>query len=130
MRVDLRADLVAGGPSDVPTGSETGAVTLDGAVFDDGSTTAQVANGTAVPLRATGSSATLHVTASAVFSSLPYGDALDAVGDDGASQRLILARPTDARAEARADARRRARSPSHRASSRAPRAPWRPSATS
>ncbi|MWJ16538.1 hypothetical protein DOU15_11610 [Clavibacter michiganensis subsp. michiganensis] len=105
VRVDLRADLVAGGPSDVPTGSETGAVTLDGAVFDDGSTTAQVANGTAVPLRATGSSATLHVTASAVFSSLPYGDALDAVGDDGASQRLILARPTDARAEARADAR-------------------------
>ncbi|UKF80074.1 hypothetical protein [Clavibacter californiensis] len=104
VRVDLRADLVTGWPADVPAGSETGTVTLDGAVFDDGSTTAQVANGAAVPLRATGSSAALHVTASAVFSSLPYGDALDAVGDDGASQRMILARPADARAEARADA--------------------------
>ncbi|WP_086522537.1 hypothetical protein [Clavibacter michiganensis] len=104
VRVDLRADLVATGPSDVPAGSRTGTVTLDGAVFDDGSTTAQVANDTAVPLRATGSSATLHVTASAAFSSLPYGDALDAVGDGGASQRMILARPADARAEAHADA--------------------------
>jgi hypothetical protein len=104
VRVDLRADLVATGPSDVPAGSQTGTVTLDGAVFDDGSTTTQVANGTAVALRATGPSATLHVTASAVFSSLPYGDALDAVGDGGASQRMILARPADARAEAHADA--------------------------
>ncbi|RII96551.1 hypothetical protein DZF93_20700, partial [Clavibacter michiganensis subsp. insidiosus] len=103
-RVDLRADLVATGPSDVPAGSQTGTVTLDGAVFDDGSTTAQLADGIAVPLRATGSSATLHVTASAAFSSLPYGDALDAVGDGGASQRMILARPADARAEAHADA--------------------------
>ncbi|AWG02476.1 hypothetical protein [Clavibacter michiganensis] len=104
VRVDLRADLVATGPSDVPAGSQTGTVTLDGAVFDDGSTTAQLADGIAVPLRATGSSATLHVTASAAFSSLPYGDALDAVGDGGASQRMILARPADARAEAHADA--------------------------
>jgi hypothetical protein len=104
VRVDLRADLVASGPTDVPAGSQTGTVTLDGAVFDDGSTTAQVANGTEVPLRATGSSAALRVTASAAFASLPYGDALDAVGGDGASQRLILARPADARAEARADA--------------------------
>ncbi|WP_370551662.1 hypothetical protein [Clavibacter sp. VKM Ac-2873] len=104
VRVDLRADLIATGPTDVPAGSHAGTVTLDGAVFDDGSTTAQVANGTAVPIRATGSSATLHVTATAAFSSLPYGDALDAVGDGGASQRMILARPADARAEARADA--------------------------
>ncbi|RIJ61588.1 hypothetical protein DZG02_06240, partial [Clavibacter lycopersici] len=104
VRADLRADLVASGMTDVPAGSQTGTVTLDGAVFDDGSTTAQVGNGDAVPLRATGSSAALHVTASAVFSSLPYGDALDAVGDGGASQRLILARPADARAVARADA--------------------------
>ncbi|MBP2456314.1 hypothetical protein ABID70_001834 [Clavibacter michiganensis] len=105
VRVDLRADLVATGPTDVPAGSQTGTVTLDGAAFDDGSTTARVANGTAVPIRATGSSAALHVTASAVFASLPYGDALDAVGDGGASQRMILARPADARADAQADAR-------------------------
>jgi hypothetical protein len=104
VRVDLRADLVAAGPTDVPAGSRTGTVTLDGAAFDDGTTTAQVANGTAVPIRATGSSAALHVTASAVFASLPYGDALDAVGDGGASQRMILARPADARADAQADA--------------------------
>lgn len=104
VRVDLRADLVASGSTDVPVGAQTGTVTLDGAVFDDGSASARMPNGTAVPLRATGSSAALHVTASAAFSSLPYGDALDAVGDAGASQRMILARPADARAEARADA--------------------------
>ncbi|MBM7411770.1 hypothetical protein JOE38_001593 [Clavibacter michiganensis] len=105
VRAELRADLIATGPTDVPAGSQTGTVTLSGAVFDDGSTTAQVANGTAAPIRATGSSAALHVTASAVFASLPYGDALDAVGDGGASQRMILARPADARADARADGR-------------------------
>ncbi|OUE23351.1 hypothetical protein [Clavibacter michiganensis] len=104
VRVDLRADLVASGQTDVPAGSQTGTVSLTGAVFDDGSTTAQVANGTPMALRATGSAAALHVTASAVFTSLPYGDVLDAVGDGGASQRMILARPADARAEASADA--------------------------
>ena len=104
VRVDLRADLVATGPTDVAEGSQSGTIALDGAVFDDGSTTEQVTNGIAVPIRATGSSAVLHVTASAAFSSLPFGDTLDAVGDGGASQRMILARPADARAEARADA--------------------------
>jgi hypothetical protein len=104
VRVDLRADFLATGPADVPAGSHTGTVTLEGAVFADGGTRAQVADGTPVPVTATGSSPALHVTASAVFSDLPYGDALDAVGAGGASQRMILARPADARADARAEA--------------------------
>ncbi|MFS4504600.1 hypothetical protein ACMA46_00035 [Clavibacter sp. Sh2141] len=105
VRADLRADFLAGGPADVAPGTRTGTVSLEGAVFADGSPSAEVANGTSVPVTATGSSPESHVTASAAFSGLPYGDALDLVGDGGASQRLVLARPADARAEARADAR-------------------------
>jgi len=105
VRVDLRADLIAGGPTDVPTGSETATVSLDGAVFDDGTASAALPNGTAVPIRATGSGPSVQVAASAAFASLPYGDALDVVGDGGASQGMILARPSDARADARAEAR-------------------------
>jgi hypothetical protein len=105
VRVDLRADFVATGPADVVPGSHTGSVTLEGAVFADGSDRAQVPDGTPVPITAVGPSPALKVTASAVFSALPYGDALDAVGDGGASQRMILARPADARADARAETR-------------------------
>ncbi|MFT2693816.1 hypothetical protein [Clavibacter zhangzhiyongii] len=105
VRVDLRADFLATGPADVPTGSRTGTVTLVGAVFDGGGASAQVPNGAPTAITATGSAATVHVTASAAFRDLPYGDALDVVGDGGASQGMILARAADARAEAQADAR-------------------------
>jgi hypothetical protein len=105
LRVDLRADFLATGPADVPAGSHTGTVTLEGAVFSDGNARAQVGNGTTVPITAIGSSAAMHVTASAAFAELPYGDALDAIGAGSASQRLILARPADARAEARTETR-------------------------
>jgi hypothetical protein len=105
VRVDLRADFLATGPADVPAGSRTGTVTLEGAVFDGGGASAQVINGIPTAITATGSAATLHVSASAAFGDLPYGDALDVVGDGGASQGMILARPADAHAEARADAR-------------------------
>ncbi|WP_307506336.1 hypothetical protein [Clavibacter sp. B3I6] len=105
VRADLRADFLATGPADVAPGTRTGTVSLEGAVFADGSTSTEVANGTAVPVTATGSSPESHVTASAAFSGLPYGDALDVVGAGAASQRLVLARPADARAAARADAR-------------------------
>lgn len=105
VRVDLRADFLATGPADVPAGSRTGTVTLEGAVFDGGGTNAQVPDGVATPITATGAAAALHVTASAAFRDLPYGDALDVVRDGGASQGMILARPADAHAEAHADAR-------------------------
>ncbi|WP_043668948.1 hypothetical protein [Clavibacter michiganensis] len=105
VRVDLRADFLGTGPADVPAGSRTGTVTLEGAAFDGGSTSAQISNGIPTAITATGSAAVLHVTASAAFRDLPYGDALDVVGDGGASQGMILARPADAHAEAQADAR-------------------------
>ena len=104
VRVDLRADFVATGPAPVPPGSRTGAVDLEGATFADGSTTAQVADGVETPIRATGTAPSVHVHARATFAGLPYGDALDVVGDAGASQGLILGRPADARAEAQVDA--------------------------
>jgi hypothetical protein len=104
VRVDLRVDFLATGPADVPAATRSGTVELDGAVFADGSASAQVPNGVDVPVRATGSSAASEVHARAVFAGLPYGDALDVVGDGGASQGMVLAHPADARAEARASA--------------------------
>ncbi|OUE23993.1 hypothetical protein BFL36_06395 [Clavibacter michiganensis] len=104
VRVDLRADFLATGPTIVPAGTRTGTVQLDGATFADGSTTAQVADGVDTAIRTTGTDPTMHVRVRAAFTALPYGDALDVVGDGGASQGLILARPADARAEAEADA--------------------------
>ncbi|KZC95871.1 hypothetical protein [Clavibacter tessellarius] len=104
VRVDLRADFLATGPASVPAGTRTGTVQLEGATFADGSTTARVADGVDTAIRATGSDPTLHVHARVVFADLPYGDALDVVGDGGASQGLVLARPADARADAEAEA--------------------------
>lgn len=104
VRVDLRADFLATGPTAVPPGKRTGTVQLDGATFADGSTTAQIADGVDTAIRATGTDPTMHVRVRAAFTALPYGDALDVVGDGGASQGLVLARPADARAEAEADA--------------------------
>jgi len=104
VRVDLRADFLATGPAPIPAGSRTGTVELEGATFADGGTTAQVADGVPTAIRATGTAPSVHVHAHAAFAALPYGDALDVVGDAGASQGLILARPADARADAQADA--------------------------
>jgi hypothetical protein len=102
VHVDLRADFLATGPADVPAGTHSGTVELDGAVFADGSGSAEVPNGVDVPIRATGSSPALHVSARTAFAGLPYGDAVDVVGDGGASQGMLLAHPADARAEAQA----------------------------
>jgi hypothetical protein len=104
VRVDLRADFVATGPAPVPAGTQTGTVELEGATFADGSSTARVADGAETPIRATGTAPAVHVHARADFAGLPFGDALDVIGDGGASQGLILARPADAHADAQADA--------------------------
>ncbi|MFT2690901.1 hypothetical protein [Clavibacter zhangzhiyongii] len=86
MRVDLRADFLATGPADVPAGSRTRAPSpSEGAVFDGrgreragGERRTDGHHGDRVL------PATVHVTASAAFSDLPYGDALDAVGGPAA----------------------------------------------
>ncbi|ROS50498.1 thioester domain-containing protein [Frigoribacterium sp. PhB24] len=88
IRPDLTVDRVTGGPTTLePT--HAGTVTLDGAVFADGSTTASVHNGASVPVVATGDAARLTVTASVEFVGLPYGR-VTTVGNSPAGSQMIL----------------------------------------
>ena len=88
IRPDLTVDRVTGGPS-VLEPSHEGTVTLDGAVFADGSTTAAVRNGEPVPVTATGDRARLTVTATVRFDDLPYGR-VTTVGNSPAGSQMIL----------------------------------------
>jgi hypothetical protein len=88
IRPDLTVDRVTGGPTTLePT--HAGTVTLDGAVFADGSTTALVRNGESVPVTATGDAAQLTVNASVEFVDLPYGR-VTTVGNSPAGSQMIL----------------------------------------
>ncbi|WP_396599862.1 thioester domain-containing protein [Frigoribacterium sp. R86507] len=88
IRPDLTVDRVTGGPTALePT--HAGTVTLDGAVFEDGSTTALVRNGESVPVTATGDAAQLIVNASVEFVDLPYGR-VTTVGNSPAGSQMIL----------------------------------------
>ncbi|MGY3262802.1 thioester domain-containing protein [Frigoribacterium sp. 2355] len=88
IRPDLTVDRVAGGPTSLePT--HAGTVTLDGAVFADGSTTAVVRNGESVSVVATGDAAHVTVNASVEFVDLPYGR-VTTVGNSPAGSQMIL----------------------------------------
>lgn len=88
IRPDLTVDRVTGGPT-VLEPTHAGTVTLDGAVFADGSTSAPVRNGENVPVVATGDAARLTVTASVEFADLPYGR-VTTVGNSPAGSQMIL----------------------------------------
>jgi len=88
IRPDLAVDRVTGGPTILgPT--HAGTVTLDGAVFADGSTTAVLRNGETVPVTATGDAASLTVAATVRFDDLPYGR-VTTVGNSPAGSQMIL----------------------------------------
>lgn len=88
IRPDLTVDRVTGGPTLLEP-SHGGTVTLDGAVFADGATTASVRNGESVPMRATGDQARLTVSATVRFDDLPYGR-VTTVGNSPAGSQMIL----------------------------------------
>ncbi|WP_157490133.1 thioester domain-containing protein [Frigoribacterium sp. Leaf186] len=88
VRPDLTVDRVTGGPTLLEPSHE-GTVTLDGAVFADGSTTTSVRNAESVPVTATGDQARLTVRATVRFDDLPYGR-VTTVGNSPAGSQMIL----------------------------------------
>lgn len=103
VRVELTVVRPAGSELVAP-GSHPARVTLVGASFDDGRTTAELPNGTDVEIAPTGTDTSITVTAHAEFSALPYGDRmLVAVPHDDA-QAVLIAVPATAEADAEASA--------------------------
>ena len=101
LRVELTVERPSG-PELVAPGTHLARVTLDGAVFSDGSTTAEVPTGTDIEITPTGVDTSVTVRARAELSALPYGDRmLVAVPHDDAQSVLIAVFAT---AEAGAEA--------------------------
>ncbi|WP_162924988.1 hypothetical protein [Mycetocola zhujimingii] len=96
----LTADTVAAGPVVAPAGAHEGTMTLSGATFADGSTTASVHNGVPIRVRVTAGSAVADVAASVHFDGLPYGNALTMAVSSGAAQNLLTAGSASASATA------------------------------
>ena len=88
LRPDISVDRVTGGPA-VLDPAFAAAVSLTGAVFDDGSTASSVRNGETRPFRATGDLPQMTVGAEARFDDLPYGRVMT-VGQSPAGSQMIL----------------------------------------
>ncbi|MCI0159172.1 hypothetical protein KNO15_20925 [Leifsonia shinshuensis] len=103
VRVELTVMRPSGSDLIAP-GGHLARVTLAGASFGDGSTTAEVPTGTDVEIMPTATDASVTVSAHAEFSALPYGDRmLVAVPHDDA-QAVLIAVPATAEAHAEASA--------------------------
>ncbi len=96
----LTVDTVASGEVAPPAGAHEGALTLTGATFDDGSTTALVRNGEPVRVRVASATAIADVSASARFDGLGYGNALTIAVSAGDTQNLLAAGSASASATA------------------------------
>lgn len=88
LRTDVVVDGVAGGPA-VLDPAFSGAVSLTGAVFDDGSAASSPRNGETVSFRATGDLPEMTVGVEARFDDLPYGRVMT-VGNSAAGSQMIL----------------------------------------
>lgn len=103
VRVELTVDRLAGAEL-LPVGAHTVTVTLDGATFVDGTTTASVASGTDVPIVPTGRDANVSVGASATASDLPYGNNVTVALPTVDAQAVLVARSAAVSATASASA--------------------------
>ncbi|MEO8907878.1 MAG: hypothetical protein ABI310_07335 [Microbacteriaceae bacterium] len=90
VRAELDVDYLAGASTLAP-GSHRGTLTLDGATFADGSTTAEVGNGVPVAIRPTSPDAVVRLAAHVEFSALPYGDSATVGHNPADVQNLLLA---------------------------------------
>lgn len=101
----LRTELVADRPSDgkslVPQGRHRAEVELVGGTFEDGSTVAEIENGTDVEITPTGDSPTVEIAAEVRFSELPFGDRLTIAVPRDDVQALLIATPAAATAHAK-----------------------------
>ncbi|MEV8212678.1 hypothetical protein [Leifsonia sp. NPDC077715] len=103
VRVELTVDRLSGAESLAP-GASPVSVTLDGAAFDDGGTTATIPSGTDVPIVPSGTAASVSVTATATTPELPYGHGVTVALPAVDAQAVLIARSSTASAVARADA--------------------------
>ena len=100
LRVELSPERLDGLTANLPAGDFAGTVDLTGATFTDGSTSAQVPNGTDVEVLPTSSEPTTEVSATARFADLPFGGHL-LVGRSGDDvQALLVSTPASATASA------------------------------
>lgn len=94
VRADVVVDYISGGQTQLAAETVSGTVTLDGAVFADGRSSASVTNGVSVPIAVTSSAEPgieRVVRADAVFTGLPYGPRLVLGHSDDSAQRILLA---------------------------------------
>ncbi|SDY43429.1 hypothetical protein [Herbiconiux ginsengi] len=95
----LTADYLSG-PEIVTPGSFAGRMTLHGATFDGGGTTALVGNGVVTRIHPEQSGATEQVSVDVVYDDLPFGSGFRLGRNTGDSQNLLVTQPfpTSARA--------------------------------
>lgn len=101
VRVELTIVRSIGEEAAAP-GSHTARVTLDGASFVDGGTTAEVPTGTDVEVIPSGTDASVTVSARAELGALPYGDRLLVAVPHDDAQAVLIAVPATAEAHASA----------------------------
>jgi len=101
VRVDLTVDTLSGSTVVAPS-VHRGSIELAGAVFADGSATAIVGNGVALPVTPIGAEAEVTVSANATFTDLPYGDDITVAVARDDSQALLIAVPGRASTQATA----------------------------
>ncbi|MGD8165788.1 hypothetical protein ACEXOS_001060 [Herbiconiux sp. P16] len=95
----LTADYLSG-PQVIAPGSFEGRMTLHGATFDGGGTTARVGNGVVTRIHPAQSGATAEVSVDVVYDDLPFGSGFRLGRNTGDSQNLLVTHPfpTSARA--------------------------------
>jgi hypothetical protein len=99
VQVELIVDRLSG-PRVLPPSSHTGHLDLVGARFEDGSTSAAIANGVEVAIIPTGDEPSVSVSATATFTGLPYGDRIRVAVPHDDAQALLVAVPASAAAQA------------------------------
>lgn len=103
LRVELTVDRL-GGQDRLPSGAHHARVALDGAVFADGSASAEIVTGEDVPIAATGTESTVSVAADVELDGLPYGSRLTVAVPRDDAQAVLVAVPASASALATAKA--------------------------
>lgn len=103
VRVELTVDRLSG-PELLPAGAHPVTITLTGATFDDGTTTASIPSGTDVAIHPTGTEASVASGATATTGDLPYGDRLIVALPTVDAQAVLIAQPSSATAHAEASA--------------------------
>ncbi|WP_431218672.1 hypothetical protein [Leifsonia xyli] len=101
VRVELTVDRLSG-PDLLPAGASPVTVTLSGATFANGKTTASVPSGTDVAIQPTGSGASVSVRATATTPPLPYGNRVTVALPTVDAQAVLIAQSTTVTATAEA----------------------------